>query len=54
VDILRLFQGATNVDMAALPSVKFDRADAALLGRNFAGMVTPMWPEAPDQPRGAR
>jgi hypothetical protein len=54
VDILRLFQGVTNVDMAALPSVKFDRADAALLGRNFAGMVTPMWPEAPDQPRGAR
>jgi hypothetical protein len=44
VDLLRLFQGSTNVDMAALPSVKFDRADAALLGRNFAGMVTPLWP----------
>jgi hypothetical protein len=43
VDILRLFQGSTNVDMAALPSVKFDRADAARLGRNFEGMVTPMW-----------
>jgi hypothetical protein len=47
VDVLRLFQGSTNVDMAALPSVKFDRADAALLGRNFTGMVTPMWPDAP-------
>jgi len=46
VDILRLFQGATTVDMAALPAVKFDRADAALLARNFAAMVTPMWPDA--------
>jgi hypothetical protein len=44
VDLLRLFQGSTNVDMTALPSVKFDRGDAALLGRNFAGLVTPMWP----------
>ncbi len=42
VDILRLFQGSTNFDMAALPSVKFDRADAALLARNFAAMVSPM------------
>jgi hypothetical protein len=40
VDLLRLFQGSTNVDMAALPSVKFDRADAGRLGRNFAGMIT--------------
>src|SRR5262249_21271571 len=39
VDLLRLFQGPTNIDMAALPSVKFDQADAALLGRNFAAMV---------------
>jgi hypothetical protein len=52
VDILRLFQGSTNIDMAALPSVKFDRADAALLAHNFAGMVTPMWRE--DKPVGAR
>jgi hypothetical protein len=49
VDILRLFQGSTNVDMAALPSVKFDRADAALLARNFAAMITPMWPDAAGQ-----
>ncbi len=54
VDILRLFQGSTTVDMAALPSVKFDRADAALLARNFAAMVTPMWPDAAGQPDGAR
>jgi hypothetical protein len=54
VDLLRLFQGSTNVDMAALPSVKFDRADAALLGRNFAGMVTPMWADTADRPNGAR
>ncbi len=54
VDILRLFQGSTTVDMAALPSVKFDRADAALLARNFAAMVTPMWPDAAGQPDGVR
>jgi hypothetical protein len=50
VDILRLFQGSTNVDMAALPSVKFDRADAALLGRNFASMVTLMPPGTAGRP----
>ena len=54
VDILRLFRGATNVDMATLPSVKFDRADAALLARNFAAMVKPMWPEAVSRVDGAR
>jgi hypothetical protein len=43
VDLLSLFQGATNIDMAKLPTVKFDRADAALLGRNFPTLVTPMW-----------
>jgi len=53
VDLLRLFQGSTNINMAALPSVKFDRADAALLGRNFAAMVTPMWPHAAARPDGA-
>ena len=46
VDLLRLFQGVTNVNMTALPSVKFDRADAARLGGNFAAMVTPRWPDA--------
>ncbi len=46
VDILRLFQGAATIDMAALPHVKFDRADAALLADNFAGMITPMGSDA--------
>ena len=54
VDILRLFQGSATVDMAALPDVKFDRADAALLARNFAAMVTPMRSDAVGQPDGAR
>jgi hypothetical protein len=54
VDLLRLFQGSTNVNMAALPSVKFDRGDAALLARNFAAMVTPMWPDVAGQTDGAR
>jgi hypothetical protein len=40
--------------MLGLPSVKFDRADAALLARNFAAMVTPMWPDAVGQRDGAR
>jgi hypothetical protein len=54
VDILRLFQGSTNVNMAALPSVKFDRADAALLGRNFTALVTPMWLGAAVRPNAVR
>jgi hypothetical protein len=54
VDILRVFQGSTNINMAALPSVKFDRADAALLARNFATMITPMWPDAAGRPGGGR
>jgi hypothetical protein len=54
VDLLRLFQGSTNINMAALPSVKFDRADAALLARNFAAIVTPMWPDPAHKLAGAR
>jgi hypothetical protein len=54
VDILRLFQSATTVDMAALSTVKFDPADAALLGRNFADMVTPMPQSAAGPSDGAR
>jgi len=47
VDVLRLFQGPPAVDMAALPSVKFDRADAARLARNFPAMISPMRSDAP-------
>jgi hypothetical protein len=46
VDILRLFQGSATVDMAALPDVKFDRADAALLARNL-----PPWSRRCDRMR---
>ena len=42
VDLLRLFQDSPAIDMAALPTVKFDRADAARLARHFPGMITPM------------
>jgi hypothetical protein len=42
VDVGRLFEGSSTVDMAALPNVKFDRTDAALLARNYAGMVSRM------------
>jgi hypothetical protein len=54
VDLLRLFQGATNIDLAALPTVKFDHADAALLGRNFPSMVTPMWKDVVVRAHSAR
>ena len=42
VDVLRLFVGSPAVDMAALPTVKFDRGDAALLARNFGAMIAPL------------
>jgi hypothetical protein len=53
VDLLRLFQGSTNINMAALPSVKFDRSDAALLARNFGALIAPMWPDAAVKTDGA-
>jgi hypothetical protein len=37
-----MFAGDVNVDMEALSTVKFDRDDAALLARNYAGMISPM------------
>jgi hypothetical protein len=39
VDLLKIFTGHATVDMSALPSVKFDRKDAALLARNYAEMI---------------
>jgi hypothetical protein len=47
VDLLQLFGGSPAVDMAALPTVKFDRGDAARLGRNFAAMITPLGADPP-------
>ncbi|HET6277829.1 MAG TPA: MbnP family protein [Candidatus Polarisedimenticolia bacterium] len=40
VDLLRMFAGNQTVDMQALPTVKFDRADAALLANNCASMIS--------------
>lgn len=41
VDVARLFDGQTTVDLAALQSVKFDRDDARLLADNYSTMVEP-------------
>jgi hypothetical protein len=40
VDLAKLFDGASTVDMATLPTVKFDREDARELARNYATMIT--------------
>ena len=40
VDLLQMFNGIQMVDMAAMPNVKFDRADAQLLADNCARMVS--------------
>jgi hypothetical protein len=40
VDVLAMFGGEPPLDMAALSTVKFDRADAARLAQGFAGMVS--------------
>ena len=39
-DLLKMFNGAHTIDMAALPNVKFDHGDARLLAENFAGIVS--------------
>jgi hypothetical protein len=39
-DLKRMFQGSEAVDMSALSTVKFDRADSKLLADNFASMVS--------------
>jgi len=41
VDILRLFRGSTNFDMAGLPSVKFARAALRRLGRTSHWVALP-------------
>ena len=40
VDIMKLFKGTDTIDMSALPSVKFDRADARLIAGNYETMIT--------------
>jgi hypothetical protein len=39
-DLLQIFNGGKTVDMAGMPSVKFDRTDAKLLADNYARMVS--------------
>ncbi|WP_037308738.1 MbnP family protein [Ruegeria halocynthiae] len=41
VDLAKLFNGATRIDMETLPSVKFDRTDAKDLADNYADMIAP-------------
>ncbi|KGJ89260.1 MbnP family protein [Thalassotalea sp. ND16A] len=40
VDILAMFSSSVNINMAALPTVKFDRNDARLIAENYASMIT--------------
>ena len=41
VDILQMFKGLETIDMATLPTVKFDRHDARLIAGNLSRMVSP-------------
>lgn len=40
VDIMKLFDGKTPIDIGELPTVKFDRGDAAIMANNYAHMVS--------------
>ena len=40
VDVMKLFTGASTIDMAALPDVKFDSVDAARIAANYERMVS--------------
>jgi len=40
VDVLALFDSHQSIDMATLPSVKFDRNDASLLAENYANLLS--------------
>jgi hypothetical protein len=40
VDLMELFTGTKTIDMHALPTVKFDQADAELLANNYASMIS--------------
>lgn len=39
VDMMKLFDGSTTVDMATLNSVKFDKRDASMLADNYSQMI---------------
>ena len=40
VDILKLFDSTSQIDMATLQTVKMDKTDAALLADNYAQMIS--------------
>ena len=40
VDVMAVFTGKSTIDMASLPSVKFDRDDARLLAGNYGEMIS--------------
>ena len=40
VDAMKLLDGPTQVDIAALSAVKFDPEDAAMLADNYATMIS--------------
>ena len=46
VDVMRLFDGATVIDMQALPNVKFDRHDAKRIASNFGRLIEAL-PQSP-------
>lgn len=39
VDVMKLFEGTTQIDLSKLTSVKFDREDAGRLADNYARMI---------------
>ncbi|MCG7520784.1 MbnP family protein [Ruegeria sp. Ofav3-42] len=41
VDLAKLFDGPVQIDMEAMSSVKFNRADAKMLADNYATMIDP-------------
>ena len=43
VDVAALFDSVAQIDMVKLPSVKFNRADAETLARNYATMIAPAY-----------
>lgn len=43
VDLLEMFSGDTDLNMAELNTVKFDRADAALIANNYQNMISIDW-----------
>lgn len=44
VDVAKLFDGSSQIDMQRLSSVKFNREDAAMLADNYATMLAPIYP----------